>query len=139
MIYDSGDNPELIETLPVFTTANYRRLVMMMTDIPIQAGQDVEVHAECQVDNNLGYNVGVTGELMIRWLGNVPPVNGENVTPDTHHLKVQKYYAFTATVTADYFFRMYLYAYSTKANNNNPPSPFLKVRQNYGRMFIVVK
>lgn len=76
----------------------------------IQAGDRLDIMAEAQMRNDLGYNVELAQALSVRdcdsasfpasfdndiWTGIVGPPNGYNITPGAHYGKVNKGFVYT--------------------------------------------
>lgn len=82
--------------IPVdLSTSSYRTLFRVVMGA-VQAGDLLDIDAWARVTNNVGYNVGVGWHVWIYDYNNplktngpwwrISPLNGENVTPDMHHM-----------------------------------------------------
>ncbi len=93
-MYNSGDDGELIKTLPVTPYPGaYSKRVVYCVDLgdPPLGGEMLFVHGDVEVTNDLGYNVLLGTHLLLAAScsavtgDEISEANGSNVTPAMHH------------------------------------------------------
>jgi len=138
-VYDSGDNSELVSSIPVASGAYQFQTVYSIPLGDLHVGDTLLIQTEMETTNDLGYNVMIASYVL---LGDSPTAtkgiemterNGYNVSANMHHGTMVKVgsYPVTEDLTNQYA-NVVLYAASTRATATST----IAVEQDYGRLII---
>lgn len=140
--YNTGNNSELITKLPLTSGKIYQKKVIFSQKIDHLSEDDIiEVLAEFEATNNLGYNVMIaSGIIITNNPENVTGIeicenNGFNITPSMHHATTNKVGTYKCTKNYyDAYINVIVYAASTKAKEND----VLEINKDYGRLSVLI-
>ena len=140
-VRDSGNNGELVTTIPVNKTGTARDVVYSIPVGDLGPGDTLLIQAEYEATNNLGYNVMLGSYVTLADSPtatsgrDITEANTFNVTPDMHHgvpVKVGSL-AVTEPLTDQY---VNLISYS--AAYLAAPGATLRIEQDYGHLVVTV-
>ena len=140
--YDSGNFSELVASLPATDDDSpYAPEVIFSAEIArISEGDIIQVMAEFEVTNDLGYNCMIASQVVLADAATstsgteITEANGFNITPGMHHGTTVRVGAYVAS--EDYtsvFVNVIGYAASSAAQ----PGDTLAVEPDYGRLTIL--
>ena len=140
--YNTGNNSELISQLPITNKEKYIKKVIFSQKIEdLSEGDVIEVLAEFEATNDLGYNVMLaSGVVLCETAEQVRGIeicenNGFNITPSMHHATTNKVGTFRCTKNISKgYINVIVYAASTKAKEND----MLEINKDYGRLSVLI-
>jgi hypothetical protein len=142
-VYSTGDNSELVTTLPVKTDSSnvITKVVMCVNIDPVTDGSIIYASAEAEYTNDLGYDPLIASMLILvdsctlTAGAEVTEHNGEDCTRLQHHCVVVKAGLLQIVgFTSRHYVSLIAYAAHTQAKAGD----VLKVQQDYGRLNVLV-
>ncbi|GAA2177676.1 hypothetical protein GCM10009784_29150 [Arthrobacter parietis] len=139
--YDSSDSSEMVTTLPVPVAADktHKRVVFSLAVPDLSSGHILQVMAEFQVTNDLGYNVMCMSQIILAESKTsvsgteITEANGRNVTPAAHHDSFPKIGSVTVTTTGTKYVNVVAWC----AASNATTGARITVDADYGRLSVI--